>query len=566
MSDNPNINKLRQAIAKATLHSKNNIPHFYLNTRVNMSNLLKFRKDQKLKGNKYSLNAILMQAISKAFKTFPDSNCTYKDNGEFFINDHHNIGIAVDSKFGLKMPVIKKINDLSLKQINFNLNDKINLTRDNKLSPSDLSDGVISISNLGSFNIRSFDAIILPGQTYILAVGQIFEDVFVDKGKIEIGSKTAASNLMRTTLFGNNTGVGPLAFFKGMNQTYIDPTIDNTDLPTNARTTSFPDYLANVAQKLLTEQKASQSKAESQVANPDEFKTSLSSIQYLRPAFETIGKTAFSLFGAGAPYDVGIPFGVNVPANANKDQIKQLSSILQGQLSQYYTYIEDKVAQANFPNLGMYDMYNNAEVLSYGAQSAFGALANSDTNAITRYLKQEDLIKPKFDWQTLKDQTLTMFRAVGGSKRANKFLDGEQGRLSADDKLDLSTIIGDGDDFAAVDAGGGINREDKPELNTLRDVINLAFNPYNRFDEITDRKILINAIKSRFMGATDGPNGRPLFSQQMMQNTLDSMDAIKLWFGGEPGANADIAQPPGEFNADGLPKGVKENQQKKIIS
>ena len=64
----------------------------------------------------------------------------------------------------------------------------INLTRDNKLSPSDLSDGVISISNLGSFNIRSFDAIILPGQTYILAVGQIFEDVYVDKGKIEIGS------------------------------------------------------------------------------------------------------------------------------------------------------------------------------------------------------------------------------------------------------------------------------------------------------------------------------------------------------------------------------------------
>ena len=153
-----------------------------------MATLLKFRKDQKLKGNKYSLNAILMQSISNAFKAFPDSNCTYKDNGEFFINKDHNIGIAVDSKFGLKMPVIKKINNFSLNEINSNLNEKINLTRDNKLSPSDLSDGVISISNLGSFNIRSFDAIILPGQTYILAVGQIFEDVFVDKGKIEIGS------------------------------------------------------------------------------------------------------------------------------------------------------------------------------------------------------------------------------------------------------------------------------------------------------------------------------------------------------------------------------------------
>ena len=53
------------------------------------------------------------------------------------------------------------------------------------VSPLDLTGGVISISNLGSFNIRSFDAIILPGQTYILAVGQIFEDVYVNKGKIE---------------------------------------------------------------------------------------------------------------------------------------------------------------------------------------------------------------------------------------------------------------------------------------------------------------------------------------------------------------------------------------------
>ena len=47
-SESPNVNRLRQAIAKATTHSKNNIPHFYLNTRVNMSTLLKYRKDQKL--------------------------------------------------------------------------------------------------------------------------------------------------------------------------------------------------------------------------------------------------------------------------------------------------------------------------------------------------------------------------------------------------------------------------------------------------------------------------------------------------------------------------------------
>jgi pyruvate dehydrogenase E2 component (dihydrolipoamide acetyltransferase) len=186
--NNSKVNKLRQAIAKATIHSKQNIPHFYLNTKVNMNNLLQYRKIQKQKGNKYSFNAILMQSIALAFDQFSDANCTYLDNGDFYLNKDINIGIAVDTKTGLKMPVFKKINSKDLSSINNGLNDLINLTRENKISSSDLSGGVISISNLGSYNIRSFDAIILPGQTYILAVGQIFEDVFVNKGKIEIAS------------------------------------------------------------------------------------------------------------------------------------------------------------------------------------------------------------------------------------------------------------------------------------------------------------------------------------------------------------------------------------------
>jgi pyruvate dehydrogenase E2 component (dihydrolipoamide acetyltransferase) len=186
--DSPKINKLRQAIAKATIYSKQNIPHFYLNSKVNMNNVLNFRKTEKQKGNKFTFNAILMQAIAKSFKNFQEANCTYKDNGEFIVHEDINIGIAVDTDKGLKMPVLKNINQDDLVDINTNLTNMIKIARDNKISPSDLSGGVISISNLGSFNIRSFDAIILPGQTFILAVGQIFEDVYVNKGKIEIAN------------------------------------------------------------------------------------------------------------------------------------------------------------------------------------------------------------------------------------------------------------------------------------------------------------------------------------------------------------------------------------------
>ena len=186
-STSMNDNKLRKAIAKATVYSKQNIPHFYLNSRVQMDNLLEFRKLHKQSGNKYSLNGLLMHAISESFKFFPESNCVYLKNDEFKVNENIEIGLAIDSEAGLKMPVLKNIETMDLNSLSLSLNALIDSARLNKLNPQDLVGGVISISNLGSFNIRSFDAIIFPGQTYILSVGQIYEDVLVSKGEISSG-------------------------------------------------------------------------------------------------------------------------------------------------------------------------------------------------------------------------------------------------------------------------------------------------------------------------------------------------------------------------------------------
>ena len=189
-----NENKLRKAIAKATLYSKQNIPHFYLNSKVRMDNLLEFRKKHKLSGNRYSLNSLMIFAISESFKAFPQANCTYSKNDEFIVNNNIDIGLAVDSDAGLKMPVLKNIETMDLNKLSSSLNNLIDSARSNSLTPDDLKGGTISISNLGSFNIRSFDAIIFPGQTYILSVGQIFEDVVVSKGDISTG------NFMNLTL------------------------------------------------------------------------------------------------------------------------------------------------------------------------------------------------------------------------------------------------------------------------------------------------------------------------------------------------------------------------------
>tara|TARA_B110000444_G_scaffold118828_1_gene111737 strand:- start:887 stop:2164 length:1278 start_codon:yes stop_codon:yes gene_type:complete len=211
-----NENKLRKAIAKATLYSKQNIPHFYLNSKVRMDNLLEFRKKHKLSGNRYSLNSLMIFAISESFKAFPQANCTYSKNDEFIVNNNIDIGLAVDSDAGLKMPVLKNIETMDLNKLSSSLNNLIDSARSNSLTPDDLKGGTISISNLGSFNIRSFDAIIFPGQTYILSVGQIFEDVVVSKGDISTG------NFMNLTLACDHRAVdGVLAakFFSNISNT-----------------------------------------------------------------------------------------------------------------------------------------------------------------------------------------------------------------------------------------------------------------------------------------------------------------------------------------------------------
>ena len=92
------------------------------------------------------------------------------------------------------MPVLKNIEKMDLNNLSSSLNSLIEAARTNKLNPQDTKGGVISISNLGAFNVRSFDAIIFPGQTFILSVGQIFEDVVVSKGDISTG------NFMNLTL------------------------------------------------------------------------------------------------------------------------------------------------------------------------------------------------------------------------------------------------------------------------------------------------------------------------------------------------------------------------------
>ena len=159
------------------------------NTRmdVDMTNMIAFRKQMNDRladqGIKVSYVDLLVAACAKALIENPEANCSWEADGIHFKN-YANIGIAVDSKKGLVVPVVKDADILSIPEISKVSRGLINKARDGALKPDDMKGGTFTISNLGMFEVDSFTAIVNPPETCILAVGRIAERAVVVDGQI----------------------------------------------------------------------------------------------------------------------------------------------------------------------------------------------------------------------------------------------------------------------------------------------------------------------------------------------------------------------------------------------
>ncbi|MCD6219543.1 2-oxo acid dehydrogenase subunit E2, partial [Candidatus Calescamantes bacterium] len=97
-----------------------------------------------------------------------------------------DINVAIDTPEGLYAPVIRRVDEKSIKEIDQEVKSLSMKAKEGKLTPEELETGVFTFSNLGMFGIDSFSAIIVPGQSGIMAVGEIKERVVVKEGMIGI--------------------------------------------------------------------------------------------------------------------------------------------------------------------------------------------------------------------------------------------------------------------------------------------------------------------------------------------------------------------------------------------
>ena len=176
---------MRKAIAKNMMASLSESAQASIRVKVDMTNAMELRATYKAADKKVSYNDILVKACTLALEEFPVINASMDDKN---ITYHHycNIGIAVAIDNGLIVPNIKHAELLRLEEISKVSAELVAKARDGKLAPSDYKGGTFTITNLGSYNVDEFIAVINPPESAILAVGSIVKTPVVVNDEIVI--------------------------------------------------------------------------------------------------------------------------------------------------------------------------------------------------------------------------------------------------------------------------------------------------------------------------------------------------------------------------------------------
>jgi len=178
------LNRLQKITAERMLRSKREIPCFYLTVRADVTDMVKLRAKLNETGDvKISYNDFIIKAVATGLERYPIM--TGQLEGQAIkLAQAINIGLAISVPDGLVAPILKDVNKKDVKQIARDSQALVERARSNKLAPTDLEGGCITVSNLGAFGIDNFIPIVVPGQCSILGIGQITDTCVPDNGNI----------------------------------------------------------------------------------------------------------------------------------------------------------------------------------------------------------------------------------------------------------------------------------------------------------------------------------------------------------------------------------------------
>jgi 2-oxoisovalerate dehydrogenase E2 component (dihydrolipoyl transacylase) len=184
------VKSVRKRTAEAMVSSAFTAPHVTVFQTVDVTKTMRLldrlRKDREFTDVRVTPLLITAKALLLAVNRHPEINASWDENAQEIVYKHYvNLGIAASTPRGLVVPNIKDAHRLGLKSLAQGIADLTATARAGRTSPTDMSDGTITITNVGVFGIDTGTPILNPGEAAILAFGAIREQPWVHKGKIK---------------------------------------------------------------------------------------------------------------------------------------------------------------------------------------------------------------------------------------------------------------------------------------------------------------------------------------------------------------------------------------------
>ena len=189
------MSKLRSAIGKRMLESRQTIPDFYVTYRFDAGSLMQMREQMNRElpeDERLSVNDFIIRAAALALGEFSNLNASLNGN-ELTQHGDINIGSAVAVKNGLLTVVVRNADQKPLKVISTEMKEMVARVKDGKVRNEDIEGSTFTISNLGMFGVEDFVAIINPPEAAILAVGGALQVPVIQNGQIVIGWQMKAT-------------------------------------------------------------------------------------------------------------------------------------------------------------------------------------------------------------------------------------------------------------------------------------------------------------------------------------------------------------------------------------
>ncbi|HVU30491.1 MAG TPA: pyruvate dehydrogenase complex dihydrolipoamide acetyltransferase [Sphingomicrobium sp.] len=190
------LSNIRKTIARRLTEAKQQVPHIYLTVDIQLDALLKLRTElnagPESRGVKLSVNDLLIKALAQSLVEVPECNVAFA--GDHMLKyDRADISVAVSIPAGLITPIIVGAESKSVSAISSEMKELAGLARDGKLQPQQYQGGTASLSNMGMFGIKQFEAVINPPQGMIMAIGAGEKRPYVINDSLQIATVMSAT-------------------------------------------------------------------------------------------------------------------------------------------------------------------------------------------------------------------------------------------------------------------------------------------------------------------------------------------------------------------------------------